>query len=98
VREAARGEPDAVSNARHRLGPSRDLHRRSGRAGRRLGYEESSEGAAEEVEALYREQLAAIPEHEIVIVEGSHHYVMFDAPEPYNAHLVRFLGCRFRRT
>jgi pimeloyl-ACP methyl ester carboxylesterase len=50
------------------------------------------EGASDDVTALYRRQIDPIPERELVVVEGSHHYVMFDAPEAYHAQLDRFLG------
>lgn len=50
------------------------------------------EGSAAEVEALYRGQLEPIRRHELVVVEGSHHYVMFDAPDAFFAALDRFLG------
>jgi pimeloyl-ACP methyl ester carboxylesterase len=50
--------------------------------------------AATEVEASYREQLAPIPEHELVVVKGARHYVMFDAPETFFAHLDRFVAAR----
>jgi pimeloyl-ACP methyl ester carboxylesterase len=56
-----------------------------------LTTENLPKGTAPEVETLYREQLAAIPEHELVVVQGSHHYVMFDAPETFFASLDRFV-------
>jgi pimeloyl-ACP methyl ester carboxylesterase len=52
------------------------------------------DGSTSEVEALYRDQLAPIPQHELVVVKGSHHYVMFDAPDVFFAALDRFLGTR----
>jgi pimeloyl-ACP methyl ester carboxylesterase len=51
-------------------------------------------GAAAEVAALYREQLAALPNHELIVMNGSKHYVMFDAADEFFASLDRFLGLR----
>ncbi|WP_394825713.1 alpha/beta fold hydrolase [Pendulispora albinea] len=45
-----------------------------------------------EAERYYRDQLAPIANHELVMVEGAKHYVMFDAPETFFAHLDRFLA------
>ncbi len=39
------------------------------------------EGAVAEVAALYREQLAVLPDHELIVMNGARHYVMFDAPD-----------------
>lgn len=44
------------------------------------------------VEAFYREELGPIPRHELVIVQGSKHYVMFDAPERFFVELDKFLA------
>jgi pimeloyl-ACP methyl ester carboxylesterase len=52
------------------------------------------QGAVPEVEALYAKQLAPIPQHELLVVNASRHYVMFDAPEVFFANLDRFLGLR----
>lgn len=45
-----------------------------------------------ENEAAFRAELAPIPHHQVVVIEGAHHYLMFDAPEAYFAQLDRFLG------
>ncbi|WP_394835913.1 alpha/beta hydrolase [Pendulispora rubella] len=45
-----------------------------------------------EAEREYREALAPIPKHEMLIVNGSRHYVMFDAPDVFFANLDRFLA------
>jgi pimeloyl-ACP methyl ester carboxylesterase len=52
------------------------------------------EGAAAEVETLYREQLGPVPDHELIVVNASRHYVMFDAPDVFFANLDRFLKLR----
>jgi len=45
----------------------------------------------DEIEAIFRAELGPIPRHELVVVPGAHHYVMFDAPEVYFGQLDRFL-------
>lgn len=49
-------------------------------------------GAMPEVEAIFEAQLAPIPHHELVVVNGSRHYLMFDVPDVFFAQLDRFLG------
>lgn len=44
-----------------------------------------------EIDKAFEEQLAPIPKHELVVVRGSKHYVMFDAPEAFFGSLDRFL-------
>jgi pimeloyl-ACP methyl ester carboxylesterase len=44
------------------------------------------------VEAFYREELRPIARHALVVVPGSKHYVMFDAPETFFARLDQFLA------
>lgn len=48
--------------------------------------------AAPVVEEMYRDQLASIAEHELVVVKASKHYVMFDAPDAFFPALDRFLA------
>jgi pimeloyl-ACP methyl ester carboxylesterase len=57
-----------------------------------LTTENLPDGSTSEVEALYRDQLTPIRRHELVVVKGSHHYVMFDAPETFFSELDRFLA------
>ena len=52
-------------------------------------------GTAQQVatrETLYREQVSAIPEHEVVMVPQTRHFVMLDAPEAFLQQLDRFLA------
>ncbi len=44
------------------------------------------------VEASYRKQLGPVAHHEVVVVAGAKHYVMFDAPDVYFAKLDKFLA------
>jgi pimeloyl-ACP methyl ester carboxylesterase len=44
------------------------------------------------VEDFYREELRPIARHELVVVPGSKHYAMFDAPNAFFAELDRFLA------
>jgi N-formylmaleamate deformylase len=46
---------------------------------------------AEQQEA-FRAELAPIPRHEVVVVSGAHHYLMFDTPEVFFDQLDRFLA------
>ncbi|HEY3451907.1 MAG TPA: alpha/beta hydrolase [Myxococcales bacterium] len=48
--------------------------------------------AAPEVERAFREQLAPLASQEVVVVPGSRHYVMFDAPQAFFENLDRFLA------
>jgi pimeloyl-ACP methyl ester carboxylesterase len=41
-------------------------------------------GALPTIKRAFEEQLAPVPRHEIVVVPGSKHYVMFDAPEVFS--------------
>jgi pimeloyl-ACP methyl ester carboxylesterase len=43
-------------------------------------------------ESFYREELDPIPRHEMGVVPGARHYVMFDAPNLFFAQLDRFLA------
>ncbi len=45
----------------------------------------------QERESAYRAQLAEIPHHEVVMVPGTRHFVMLDAPDAFEAHVDRFL-------
>lgn len=54
-------------------------------------------GMLPRVERLYRGQLAPVPRHELAVIPGSKHYVMFDAPKLFFAYLDRFLRKNARR-
>ena len=41
---------------------------------------------------MFRDQLAPIPHHEIVVIEGARHYVMFDAPGEFFRRVDTFLA------
>jgi N-formylmaleamate deformylase len=45
-----------------------------------------------EYEAFFREQLAPIPDHELVPIQGAKHYLMFDAPDAFFQQLDGFLA------
>ncbi len=51
-----------------------------------------SHRAGSATEQRMRQQMAPIPRHEIVVVPGSRHYVMLDAPEAFNRALDAFLA------
>jgi N-formylmaleamate deformylase len=44
------------------------------------------------IEVFYREELGPIARHRLVVVPGSKHYVMFDAPKAFFVELDRFLA------
>ncbi|MEM7151184.1 MAG: alpha/beta hydrolase [Myxococcota bacterium] len=46
------------------------------------------------VESVYREQMAAVPTHEVVFAEGSRHFVMLDARAFFAETLDAFLDAR----
>ena len=51
-------------------------------------------GTPAQVEARtqqYRAQVETIPHHEVVMVPGTRHFVMLDAPEAFLQHVDRFL-------
>jgi pimeloyl-ACP methyl ester carboxylesterase len=43
------------------------------------------------VEGAFGEQLSPIPHHQLVVIKGAHHYVMFDAPAAFFQQLDNFL-------
>jgi pimeloyl-ACP methyl ester carboxylesterase len=43
-------------------------------------------------EEFFQEQLKPVPQHELVVVPGAHHFVMLDAPDTFFAQLDRFLA------
>jgi pimeloyl-ACP methyl ester carboxylesterase len=44
-----------------------------------------------EYESFFREQLAPIPDHELVAITGAKHYLMFDAPSEFFRRVDGFL-------
>jgi pimeloyl-ACP methyl ester carboxylesterase len=44
------------------------------------------------IEASWHRQIDPIPRHELVVIRGAHHYVMFDKPDEWFASLDRFLA------
>ncbi len=42
-------------------------------------------------QAIYREQVAPVPEHRVVFLDGARHFVMLDAPEAFARELDSFL-------
>jgi len=97
--KAARSDPRVVADAMYAM-MTRDTRPEIGRIKARvlvlLTTGNLPEAALPEIEQLYRDQLAAIAQHELVLVPGSRHYLMFDAPETFFAQLDRFLAADAR--
>lgn len=97
VEKASRSDPRVVADAFHAMMTTDNRPRIAAVRTRVLVLLTTGNlppGAAPEVEAAFREQLKPIAGHQLVLVEGSRHYVMDDAPEAFFANLDRFLAVR----
>ena len=45
-------------------------------------------------QTVYREHARAVPNHEVVVLPGTRHFVFVDDPDGFVTAIKRFLGCR----